>query len=568
MTTVYKQKLLLLSFQGRSPQQIYIDACTENGVRVQKSLLDLLSNVPDDFSKLQQLLCPEILFGTRGCMALVPIIQCSRSLRRLNLRGCGITDAFVAQLVEAIQEHPNVRNVDLSYNPNITVNSAKAVVKLCELNTNLMSFHLEETHIGRNVAKAVTTRCEANRHRLVSYFADDYFRMKDLFAMVDADASGWVHIKTIIGSVGAPILQERLVERIAMKRPKKRQDNCIHINTFLELVYLNYKTLSEIAERAANASGEDDDQPAETIKSNWALLLASFRKHNVTCSALTKCRFRKFLMSPSEADELVAAAVDLQNESDKKQGVNDDVAVESPPPSADQQQHPSSAPPGTAPPARDLDARHLLNAAKVLFPTLPQPAKSYGFLVERAEDYISPILLRIGNGSRAMSITDLNGSNAPSVYSPSICGDNDDEDPPHTWTLPPAMARAIVQLFAQKKAAASGQASHSSQFNVSPPAGASLTTTPMAGSSTAIMGPSRGREDLLIDDFLDSAPETELEYLKINTLYSKYVEIGVPTDMSHITLQEAVNLLDELYDVVRVDKVFTVAQIAEMVQGM
>ena len=552
MTTVYKHKLLMLSFQGRSPQQIYIDACTENGVRVQKALLELLSNIPDDFSKLQQLLCPEILFGTRGCMALLPIVQCSRSLRRLNLRGCGITDAFVVQLVEAIQEHPNVRNVDLSYNPNITVNSAKAVVKLCELNTNLMSFQLEETHIGRNVAKAVTTRCEANRHRLVSYFADDYFRMKDLFAMVDADASGWVHIKTIIGSVGAPILQERLVERIAMKRPKKRQDNCIHINTFLELVYLNYKTLSEIAERATNASGEDDDQPADTIKSNWALLLASFRKHNVICSALTKCRFRKFLMSPSEADELVAAALDLQKEAD---GADDEYV---PPSTASSG---GSAGQTTAPPPKDLDAVHLLSAAKGLFPTLPQPAKTFGFLVERAEDYVSPILLRIGTGSRAMSITDLNGSNAPSGSSPSICGDNEDEDPPHTWNLPPAMARAIVQLFAQKKAASS---------TVSPTSAPSLSTTTSPNHhqvATPTTTSTSRREDLLIDDFLDSDPETELEILKINTLYSKYIEIGVPTDMSHITLQEAVNLLDEYYDIVRVDKVFTVAQIAAMVEG-
>mmetsp|Transcript_35766 Transcript_35766/g.41721 ORF Transcript_35766/g.41721 Transcript_35766/m.41721 type:complete len:500 (-) Transcript_35766:224-1723(-) len=494
MTTVYKHKMLMLSFQGRSPKEIYADSCEEHHVRIQKSLYEELSALADDFGKLQHLLCAEIAFGVRGSLALMPIIQVSRNLRRVDLKGCGLTDEFVTGLVEALQEHPTIRTIDLSNNPFITVHSGRGLVKMAELNPNIVSCALEGTHVGANVARVIASRCESNRVRLTSYFADDYFRMKDLFNAVDADGSGWVHIKNIVGSVSAPILQERLVERIALKRPKKRSDNCIHVNTFMELVYLNYKTLLEINERCQDVT---TDVTAMNIKRNWKRLLVALEKHSLNASLLNKVRIRDVLLSELESMEIIDHAVTIA--ADEAEEIAATTSG-----NGDQQ-----------PAAPTVEARHVMHALKQMFPPMPLAPKTYGFLKERPDDYISPLLR---NGSRCISITDVSSASATPALS--TLGE-EDEDPVHTWRLPPVMVRAVIDLFASNK-------------------------------------------EMSVDQLLDGSPATELEYLRLSGLCGKFAQYSIPTDVSMITVQEVVNMVDEYYDVLRVDKHFTLDQIKEM----
>jgi hypothetical protein len=576
MTTVYKHKLLMMSFQGRSPRQIYCDACEEHNVRVQKSLRDELSNTADDFGKLQHLVCSGIAFGVRGCLALVPVVQCSRNLRRVDLKGCGVTDEFVAHLVEALQEHPTIRTIDLSDNVFITVHSGKGLVKMAELNPNIVACDLSNTHVGTNIAKVVTSRCEANRFRLVSYFADDFFRMKDLFNGVDADGSGWVHIKNIVGSVNAPILQERLIERIALKRPKKRADNCIHVNTFMELVYLNYKTMQEIQERAS----DNADPVAMAIKTNWKLIINAMRSHAATCSGLTKFRVREMVLSRTEAEELVVMAMDLATAksnatSPRAADSSRGAAVAAAPPSheaapvtatnfdeeldrdgtvdqsnnnAHRGDEKTTTPPtvavadqttrgGAAAVLFDIHPKEFIAAFKQLFPPLPSAPKSYDFLKERADDYVSPLLRQ---GSRCVSITDMSSNATPAL---SQLGEEDD-DPIHSWKLPPPMVREIIKIFHPHHFAADGAESTSG-----------------SSSSKVAAIPQR---DLVIDQILDTMPSTELEFIRVAGLCSKFAQYSIPTDVSTVSLQEVVNMLDENFDVVRVDKSFTYGQIEQM----
>ncbi|CUG90856.1 Hypothetical protein, putative [Bodo saltans] len=581
MTTVYKHKLLMMSFQGRSPRQIYIDSCEEHGVRVQRSLCDELSNSTDDFGRLQHLICSGIAFGVRGCLALVPVIQCSRNLRRVDLKGCGVTDEFVAHLVEALQEHPTIRTIDLSDNAFITVHSGKGLVKMAELNPNIVACDVSNTHVGVNVAKVVSARCEANRFRLVSYFADDFFRMKDLFNSVDADGSGWVHIKNIVGSVNAPILQERLIERIALKRSKKRSDNCIHVNTFMELVYLNYKSMSEIHERASDAT----DPVALAVKTNWKLLIQAMRAHGVTCAGLSKFRVRDLVLSRSEAEELVLQAVEYAGISsgsarvspraanvvpdDKKFAPtppqeaaappsaaetvsgNNEVQLDEQPgeegtAAAEQSEAPhAAAAVATPPPAAadiEISPKDLMVAFKQLFPPLPPAPKSFGFLKERGDDYVSPLLRQ---GSRCVSITDMSSNATPAL---SQLGE-DDDDPVHSWRTPPTMVREIVKIFLPT------YQPHSLMLE---------GNTGLRSASSINQAPALPQKDLLIDQILDATPGTELEYIRIAGLCAKFAQYSIPTDVSTITLQEVVNVVDECYDVIRVDRPFTVAQIEKM----
>jgi hypothetical protein len=487
MTTIYKNSLLLQSFKGRSPRQIYVDACREHNVRPQNALCELLSNIPDDFGKSQAISCPHILFGVRGCLALIPVIQSAHALRRLDLRGCGLTDEFIHPMVEALQDHPNIRSIDLSDNLYITVYSGKFIVKMVEQNQNIIQCRLDNTHIGANVAKVIDSRCQSNKMTVKTYFADEYFRMKNTFTVVDADGSGWVHIKNIIGSVTTPMVQERLLERIAIKRPKKRADHCINVNTFMELVYINYKSVVEIYDRAQ----DQEDTAAETIKKNWAKVLKALHEENLTCSNLSAWRIRNFSLSDDDAKELVQKA--------------------------------SHNPAPEDPRGRDVSAGALLRVARERFPNPPPEPKGYYFLKERADDYVSPVLR---SGSRIVSVNDLaSGTQTPSAsqYGADDRGEHalEDDDPPHTWKLSGPMVKSIVELFGDKM-------------------------------------------DVVADQLLEWKPQGELEYLRVVGACSDFARHSLPTDVTVLTLQEVVNMLDEYYDVLRVDKKFSLETVMRL----
>lgn len=192
--------------------------------------------------RIHSLELDNFLLGTKGCMTLLPIITVSTVLRKISVNGCGVADDFIKKLCETLQSHPSVRFVDASNNPLITVYSASPIISLMKNNTNMVNFDVDNTHIGTNVNNIIASLGEKNKFKVATYYEDKYFKMKDLFGYLDENGQGWVPLKSLLLNCPYPVLQEQFAERIALKRPKKRSDNSISINTFMQLVYMNYKT--------------------------------------------------------------------------------------------------------------------------------------------------------------------------------------------------------------------------------------------------------------------------------------------------------------------------------------
>uniref|UniRef100_A0A0A9Y0T4 Uncharacterized protein n=1 Tax=Lygus hesperus TaxID=30085 RepID=A0A0A9Y0T4_LYGHE len=246
MTTMAKVDETLARFDRKSPQESYRQICDEEDVHMQHELYNLLPNVPMAWHRIHSLELDNFLLGTKGCMTVLPIITVSTLLRKISVRSCGVADDFIKRLCEILQGHPSVRSVDASENNLITVYSASPIISLMKNNTNMVSFNVDHTHIGSNVNNIVAALGEQNQHKVATYYQDKYFKMKDLFGYLDENGQGWVPLKSLLLNCPYPVLQEQFAERIAMKRPKKRSDNTISINTFLSLTYMNYKTESEI----------------------------------------------------------------------------------------------------------------------------------------------------------------------------------------------------------------------------------------------------------------------------------------------------------------------------------
>jgi hypothetical protein len=480
MTTVHKTTLLMDSLRRKSPRQVYLDACQEHSVRPQRKFANMLSNIMGDFANMTKLVCNNILFGVRGCIPLIAVIQCSRGIRTLELRGIGAQDEFITQLVEVLEEHSSIRSIDLCNNPLITVCSGSPIVKLVEMNSNLVAFKLSGTHIGDNVAKVIQSRCDANKLKMMSYFQDDFFKMKDAFITLDADGSGWVHIKQIVYAIPAPIVQERLVERIAVKRPKKRADNCIEINTFMTLVYINYKTVDEIFEYAKSAK----DELRDIIVENWKKLLKQLTARKASCADLHRIRIRDFYIGDHEAAAIADAAVSAAR----------DLGV---------------APIGGV---LQVPVEELLTARRSVFPPRKGTGKVYRFLKDRGDDQYDSNINLAANEVR---------SNISTPMMSNLGDGEEDDDPPHTWKMPPQFVAKIIAFF-------------------------------------------NGREGCPVEEILDQQFEGELEWLRVSALCDCFAKHSIPIEDSRLTLQEVVNLLDEQYDVIRVDKVIPLSDLVKI----
>jgi hypothetical protein len=307
MTTVDKVHDLFMSFKGRSPQQVYVDACKEHRAKPNSKFRDGLSDTVDDFWYLEDLDVAGNYFGGNGCLAVLVVAQCQQRLRMLSLRGCGADDAVVNQLVEILQDHPRLRRVDLGDNPGVSVYCGKGLTRAVKLNVNVVEVQLDATHIGANVAATIAQRCQANLDNMEAYFSDDYFRMKDMFLGLDVDGSGWVNIKTFVSSVIFPRIQEKLEHRIATMKPTQREDHCIDVNTFLALSYQTYKNRAEIAAYCENT----DEVVYDTIKRNWALLYCGLIADGAMCDEMHKIRIREGDLTAEKVSEIVAKAKQL-----------------------------------------------------------------------------------------------------------------------------------------------------------------------------------------------------------------------------------------------------------------
>lgn len=310
MTTVDKVHNIFMSFKGRSPRKIYTDACADAGAKINSQFEAFLSDTVDDFYQLEDLDLSGNYFGPKGCLAVLKIVQSQQRLKSLNLSSCGLDDIVVAELVEVMQDHPRLRDVSLCDNPNISVFSAKGLARVVKLNSNLINLDLSGTHVGRNVANVLHERCGRNRLAMEQYFSDDWFRMKDMFIGLDVDGSGWVNIKNLVGSVIFPLVQEKLEARIATMKPKKREDNCIDVTTFMHLTYLNFKTKEDIIIHSENSR----DAVYDTIVGNWASLLKAIKNANARCSHIGKVAVRDYVLSDAQAKVIVADAIETQKQ--------------------------------------------------------------------------------------------------------------------------------------------------------------------------------------------------------------------------------------------------------------
>lgn len=482
MTTVHKTTLLMDALRRKSPREVYLEGCAEHNVRPQRKFANMLSNIMGDFANMTKLNLSNIAFGVRGCIPIVSVVQCSRGIRTLDLRGIGAQDEFITQLVEVLEEHASIRSVDLSNNPLITVCSGSPIVKLVEMNSNLVSFKLANTHIGVNVAKVIQSRCEANKFKMMSYFQDDFFKMKDLFILVDSEGGGWVHIKQVVYSIPAPIVQERLVERIAMKRPKKRSDNCIEINTFMTLVYINYKTVDEILDYAKSTK----DEMRDIVLENWKKLLKQLLSRKATCSDLHRIRIRDFYIGDHEAAAIADAAVHAAR--DRGVAPGSDGVLQVP-------------------------VEYLLAARRSVFPPRKGAAKKYQFLRDRADEHFDSNINLAANEVR---------SNISTPMMSNLGEGEDDDDPPHTWTLPPHFVAQIIAFF-------------------------------------------NGREGAIVEEILDQQFEGPLEWLRVSALCDYFAKYSISIEDSRLTMQETVNMIDEYYDVIRVDKMIAYQDLVKMI---
>ncbi|AAZ13430.1 hypothetical protein, conserved [Trypanosoma brucei gambiense DAL972] len=564
MTTMQRVDAMLGRFDRKSPRASYAQICEEMGINRQRHVSLLLSDAPRDWDKHRVIDCSKCVLGAKGCLAVLPLVLCSRSLRRVSFSGCHVTDEFVSELAEILQDHQSIRSIDVSNNPLVTVCSASPIIRMLRANKNVVRFCVEDTHIGTNVMNIIDDLCDKNQNEVANYYADDYFRMKYLFNYLDGDASGWVSMRSLVLNAPFPVLQEQLIERIAAKRPKKRSNGTISVNTFLELVYFNYKTDVEIARRMA-----ETDVEYRNIILNWKHLLDAMdspegepegKKQNddeedeeefaeledpeeenekvplpgklpiVPPADFHRLRIRSVELTPAEARGIIALAVKLQIDADARNEEEE----------------------STTEPRKEIKLTYqcLRRAYRTISQPQPLPRR-FRFLKEHGEDYVPPMMRA---GSRLISISklsflDSHSSNASfdanETMEESVL--DGDENRTRWWALPPAMVRLISKFFNDR--AAELPKRRQTTLAISP-----RTQRDLAMEKTTIPVPL----------FLSAEFTTDLETLKPRLLTDRFLQYGIPIEESTITLQEMVNCLNEYYLEASVDKRLSVKAIRMM----
>ncbi|RNF01756.1 calpain-like cysteine peptidase [Trypanosoma rangeli] len=564
----------LSRFDRKSPRAAYVQVCEEMGIRPQKSLGALLSDAPRDWDKHRVFDCNKFILGSKGCMALLPLLLCSRSLRRVSLRGCQVTDEFVAELAETLQDHQYIRSVDVGDNPLVTVYSADPIIKLLHVNKNVVRFDLDGTHIGANVSSLINDLCDRNHEEVANYYADDYFRMKNIFNYLDGDGSGWVLLRSLVLNTPFPVLQEQLIERISLRRPRKRSDGTISVDAFLELVYYNYKTDVEIAKRA-----KEEDTDYQNIITNWKCLLNAMEGDGAEAlkevrerrkseagedddddedfknddqvleklpvlppADLYRLRIRSHKLGAAEAREIVEEAMRLQIDADarRSEGAAGEEAAGGNGNCDENSNGEGAANDGHR--VVQLSIPCLRRAYRSVSQPEPRPDR-FCFLQEHEEDYVPPMLRA---GSRLISISKLSFLNSMDSSGGSVTSHDDDMgfDAEGTrtrwWDLPPAMVRLVTKFFNKQ-----------------------VSKLPKRRQSTLAISPRTQRDNAMqknsipVTALLAAKFVTDLESIHPRMLADKFMQYSIPIDVSMVTLQEIVNCLNEYYVELSVDKPIT-----------
>ncbi|KPA79235.1 hypothetical protein ABB37_05717 [Leptomonas pyrrhocoris] len=544
MTTMALVDETLARFERKSPRDSYKQVCEELGVHMQRDVYAALPVKQNAWHHLHSLELEKSLLGTKGCMALLPIITVSTSMRKLNLRSCGVSDEFVAELCLILQNHPSLRYVDISDNELVTVYSAPHIISVMRGNPNMVLFDVYNTHVGANVAGIIEKLGEHNLESVLHYYEDRYFRMKNLFNYMDADGTGWVLLKSLVLNCPYPVVQEQFIERIAKRKPIKRSDNTIHINTFMHLVYMNYKTETEIGRMAQKTL----DEPYIFIVANWKQLLRAVKRHNVgekgnqhveLPADFHRWRLRDYMISNEDADAVIEAAVQLVEHS----------ATATTPDKADEGEIISGKTHLCIP------IQRLLQAAKATLVPPPSAVKpAYHFYQDHDVTYI-PMILR--DGSRTFSVGGMSAlfgasaSSADGDSAASAADSVDPADPPHTFSLPASLVKMIVELF-------------NKEFARLPKKRVSvLPETPRRRRDRAME-----KSAVPVRAFLSAEFVTPLERVCPRLLADYYARHAILIDEGTITLQEMVNVLDEMYVQCRIDRVFSLEDVQAMPDPM
>ena len=567
MTTMALVDETLARFDGKSPRDSYKQVCGELGIHMQRDIYATLPEKPMAWHHIHTLELERSLLGTKGCMALLPLITASTSLRKMSLRSCGVSDEFVTQLCFILQNHPSLRSVDISDNELVTVYSAPHIISVMRTNKNMVFFDVHNTHVGERVAEIIEKLGRQNLDAVLHYYEDRYFKMKDLFNYMDADGTGWVLLKSLVLNCPYPVLQEQFIERIAAKKPRKRSNNTIDINTFLQLVYMNYKTETEIGRMAEKTV----DEAYVFIIANWKQVLRAVERYNGAHATVGqrvelpedfhRWRLRDYAITSEEADALVETAVQLfehavtptntnaiteaEGEETKKDNHNNVHNSNNGDESDLQQQHPTGAG-ATTTAHMHIPIQLLLQAAKSsLVPPAGLEKPVYSFYQNRDIMYV-PKVLR--NGSRTFSLGGmsalLGGGATSSVGGDSAVSVVDPADPPHTFALPPSLVRLIVDFF-NKEAAKLPKKKTSA-----------LPETPRRRRDRAME-----RSAIPVPAFLSAEFATRLERVCPRLLADYYARHALLIEDGTITLQEMVNVLDEMYVQCRIDRVFSLADV-------
>ncbi|KAG5477812.1 hypothetical protein LSCM1_05113 [Leishmania martiniquensis] len=571
MTTMARVDETLARFKGKSPRDSYKQICGELQVHMQRDIFTTLPGKPMAWHHIYTLDLERSLLGTKGCMAMLPIITVSTSMRKLSLRSCGLSDDFVLELCGILENHPSLRSVDISDNDLVTVYSAPHIISVMRNNSNMVFLDVYNTHVGSNVASIIADLGQRNLNNVLHYYEDRYFRMKNLFNYMDADGTGWVLLKSLVLNCPFPVLQEQFVERIAAKKPRKRSDNTIHINTFLQLVYMNYKTESEIGAHAEKTI----DEPYVFTVANWKQLLHAVERYNARAAAgegnenprsrvrlpdnLHRWRLRDYIITHDDADAVVEGAVQLVEHSElMAEGEGEPMEFDKAGENAEQETRvgddacAATNMPEAAPLVIPVNV--LIRAAKVALVPPPSAIKpSYHFYTDRDAAYV-PEILR--NGSRLLSVGRL-----PSLFScgTSVAGDSaasadtlqDSTDPPHTFSLPASVVKMVVNFFNKEYA----------KLPVKKP-------SPIPDSPRTRRDKAMEKASIPVATFLSAEFVTDLERLCPRLLADYYCRHALLIEDSTITLQEMVNVLDEMYAQCRIDRIISLDEIDAMKNPM
>lgn len=545
MTTLARVDETLVRFDRKSPRESYRQICEELGVHMQRDIYALLPDASCAWHRIQSLDLDRSLLGVKGCMTILPIVTVSTTLRKISLRSCGLTDEFTVELCSILQSHPAVRAVDISQNDLVTVYSAPHIINLMKGNSNMVNFEVSGTHVGTNVGNIIAELGMQNLTKVLSYYEDNYFKMKNLFNYLDADGSGWVSLKSLVLNCPYPVLQEQFVERIAMKKPRKRSDNTISINVFMQLVYMNYKTETEIQRWAEQ---ELDETYIFTL-TNWKQMMAGVERYNSRDDVsvevrlsddLHRWRVRDYVIPDESIDAIISVAIQIAQELTS-------AAEEDATPDAEEETRSAKS-------VVTLGAVSLIKGTRSAGqpPLCVTDKPVYRFFQDHDAAYV-PDILR--NGSRIFSMGHLSFSSAGG--STAWGSDTNSEvaegpnDPARTFQLPPSVVRMMVQFFEE-------------EYEKVPKKKQSVVPdSPRTKRDKAMVKP-----HIPVPVFLSSEFKTDFEVIRPRLLADYYIRNALLIEDGTITMEELINVMDEMYVQCRIERIFSLHDIEEMENPM